>query len=190
MSKIPFPAAEEEIDMLLRNARLRDELEPYVDEALEIVQSQSMSLAEENEFLESMLAWERAPALPISRWFDPPLSLPRPETLDDDVLSDLLYDTIDRLFSKRIALQQTEHLSNRQLYTLIFRDILPSWEKKVDLPGNRLSWRCVDESETEIWLTYYATETERLQWLETNEGPLPEAKSLPFPRNLPSWNDE
>ena len=46
-----------------------------------------------------MLAWERAPALPISRWFEPQLTLPPPDKLDDDVISTLLYDTIDRLFS-------------------------------------------------------------------------------------------
>ncbi len=185
MSKLPFPAAEEEIELLLRNARLRDELEPYVDESVNIVGSRCMTLAEENEFLESMLAWERAPALPISRWFEPQLTLPPPDKLDDDVISTLLYDTIDRLFSRRIVLQDTDHLSDRQLYTLIYRDILPSWEKKVDLPGNRLSWRCVDDSDVDTWLRYYASEQERLQWLETNEGPLPEAEPLPYPRRLP-----
>ncbi len=185
MSKLPFPAAEEEIDLLMRNARLRDELEPYVDESVNIVHSRCMTLAEENEFLESMLAWERAPALPISRWFEPQLTLPPPDKLDDDVLSTLLFDTIDRLFSCRIVLQDTEHLSDRQLYTLIYRDILPSWEKKVDLPGNHLSWRCLDDSDTETWLRFYATESERIQWLEDNEGPLPEAESVPYPRRLP-----
>lgn len=186
MSNVPFPAADEEIDLLLRNARLRDELEPYVDESVDIVQSRCMTVAEENDFLESMLAWERAPALPISHWFEPHLSVPPPDKLDDDVLSTILYDTIDRLFSRRIVLQETEHLSDRQLYTLIYRDILPSWEKKVDLPGNRLSWKCMDDSDSDTWLKYYATETERIQWLETNEGPLPEAEPLPFPRSLPS----
>src|SRR5689334_21271801 len=103
MSNAPSPAAEEEIDLLLRNARLRDELEPYVDESVDIVHARCMTLAEENDFLESMLAWERAPALPISRWFEPQLSLPPPDKLDDDVLGALLYDTIDRLFSRRIV---------------------------------------------------------------------------------------
>ena len=44
MSKFPFPAAEEEIELLLRNARLRDELEPYVDESVDIVGSRCMTL--------------------------------------------------------------------------------------------------------------------------------------------------
>ncbi len=184
MSHMPPPAADE-VELLLRNARLRDELEPYIDESFALVSFQRMPLDKENEFLESMLAWERAPALPISKWFYPELTLPRPESLDDDVLHHLLYDTVDRLFSARIVLDMTEHLSDRQLYTLILRDILPSCEKKVDLPGNYLHWRCVDEGDVDIWLRFYATETERLQWLETNFENLPEAEMVPFPRDLP-----
>ncbi len=177
--------ATEEVELLLHNARLRDELEPYIDESVSLVHFRQMNLREENCFLESMLAWERAPALPISCWTLPELVLPRPASLDDDVLKTLLNDTIERLFSLRVVLEMTEHLSDRELYTLIYRDILPSCEKKVDLPGNYLCWRCWDESDTDTWLRYYATESERLQWLESNDGPLPEAEALPFPRKLP-----
>lgn len=180
-----MPNVSDEVELLLRNARLRDELEPYIDESVSLVHFRQMSLSEENCFLESMLAWERAPALPISCWAVPELSLPRPATLDNDLLSELLEDAVDRLFCVRVLLEMTEHLSDRQLYTLIYRDILPACEKKVDLPGNYLCWRCLDESDSETWLTYYATEAERLQWLEHNEGPLPEPKDLPYPRKLP-----
>jgi hypothetical protein len=181
--------ATDEVELLLRNARLRDELEPYIDESVQLVHFRQMNLSEENSFLESMLAWERAPALPISAWFAPELNLPMPSALDEDVLVDLLFDTIDRLFSVRVVLEMTEHLSDRELYSLIVRDILPACEKKVDLPGNYLCWRCLDESDDETWLTYYATETERLQWLESNEGPLPETEDLPFPRKLPRGSE-
>ncbi len=71
--------APEEVELLLRNARLRDELEPYVDESVALVSFRQMNLREENDFLESMLAWERAPALPIGRWSNPPLVIPSPE---------------------------------------------------------------------------------------------------------------
>ncbi len=120
--------APEEVELLLRNARLRDELEPYVDESVALVSFRQMNLREENDFLESMLAWERAPALPISRWSSPPLSIPSPDLLDNDVLHALLYDTIDRLFQIRVVLEMTEHLSDRKLYTVVYRDILPACE--------------------------------------------------------------
>ena len=177
--------ATDEVELLMLNAKLRDELEPYIDESVSLVHFRQMNIREENSFLESMLAWERAPALPISCWSLPELVLPRPSSLDDDVLDTLLGDAIQRLFSVRVTLEMTDHLSNRDLYTLIYRDILPACEKKVDLPGNFLCWRCVDESDTDTWLTYYASESERLQWLESNPGPLPEPEQLPFRRKLP-----
>ncbi|GIW97610.1 MAG: hypothetical protein KatS3mg111_0943 [Pirellulaceae bacterium] len=177
--------ASDEVELLLQNARLRDELEPYIDESVSLVHFRQMNLKEENSFLESMLAWERAPALPISCWSLPELVLPRPSTLDDDVLRDLLYDAIDRLYAVRVVLEMTDHLSDRELYTVIYRDILPAVEKKVDLPGNYLVWRCLDESDTETWLKYYATEAERMQWFNENGGPLPEVEAPPYPRKLP-----
>lgn len=182
MSQAP---ASDEVELLLRNARLRDELEPYVDESVTLIHFRQMNLREENDFLESMLAWERAPALPISDWSNPPLVIPSPDSLDEDMLRVVLADTIDRLFNERVVLEMTDHLTDRELYTLIFRDILPACEKHVDLPGNYLCWRCLDESDEEIWLTYYATESERLGWLEFNDGPLPESKDTPFQRKLP-----
>ena len=55
----------DEVEELLRNAQLRDELEPFYDESISRVNVRHLSLSVENEFLASMLAWERAPVLPI-----------------------------------------------------------------------------------------------------------------------------
>ena len=77
----PESPKSEEVDHLLRNAQLRDELEPLFDESIDRVNPTAMSTRSENEFLESMLEWERAPMLPISQWFDPPLVLPHPDRL-------------------------------------------------------------------------------------------------------------
>ena len=79
-----------------------------------------------------MLAWEQAPVLPIFKWFDPELRLPRPEVLTDEDLHQILCDVIDKLFEQRIVLDFTDHLSDRELYCLIFRDILPAREKKLE----------------------------------------------------------
>ena len=51
----------DEVEHLLRNAELRDELEPYFDESIRSVNVDELPTPVENEFLASMLAWERAP---------------------------------------------------------------------------------------------------------------------------------
>ncbi len=176
----------DEVDQLLLNARLRDELEPYIDESMELVNTRRMTTTMENEFLASLLAWERAPVLPISRWFEPELVLPRHDTLDDKQLHRLLWDTIHKLYQQRIVLELTDHLSDRQLYCLLCRDILPSPEKKIDLPKNYLHWHCLDDGDDpETWLRYYASAEERDGWAEETGQTLPPSQAPPYPRKMP-----
>lgn len=180
------PMPDDEVDQLLLNAQLRDELEPYLDESIELVNVRNMPTRDENEFLASMLEWERAPVLPINQWFQPSLNPPSPDSLNDQQLHNVLWDTIQALFAKRIVLDFTHHLSDRQLYRLIFRDILPSLEKKIERTRTYLHWLCIDpESDADIWLRYYATEEEREGWATESNKTLPPSELPPYPRRVP-----
>ena len=183
IARYPEP---DEIDCLLRNAELRDAIEPYLDEAIWEIDFRSLPTAVENRFLESMLAWERAPLVPIARWFDPPLALQPACTLDDEQVRDRLWDTVERLYSQRVVLDFTDHLSDRELYSLIRRDILPATVKRVDLPDNFFHWDCSasDGEDSTIWLTFYASDEEREQW-SMEEGRDPPPRQVPsHPRAL------
>jgi hypothetical protein len=179
-------ATSDDVEQLMLNARLRDELEPFIDESLEVLDRRHMSTPLENEYLASILAWERAPVLAISKWFEPELVLPHPEMLSDAELHGLLWETLHRLYDKRIVLEFTDHLSDRQLYCLLIRDILPSPEKKIDVPKNYLHWHCLDRDEDpDTWLRYYASEEEREGWREETGLQLPPMQSPPYPRVIP-----
>ncbi len=176
----------DDVDHLLLNAQLRDQLEPFLDESVRLINLRKMPTARENEFLLSMLAWEYAPVLPISQWFNPELVLPPPDSLADKQLHETLWEVLHRLYESRIVLEFTDHLSDRQLYCVIYRDILPSQEKKIDLPKNYLHWHCLDaDADPETWLRYYATEAERAEWAaETGLDP-PPIERPPFVRKMP-----
>ncbi len=181
------PKRTEEVEELLRNAELRDELEPYYDESITRVNVHQLPIKEENEYLASMLAWEMAPVLPIYRWFDPELRLPRPESLGDPDLHKILWGVIHKLHERRIVLEFTDHLSDRELYCLIYRDILPSREKKIDPGTNWLHWDCAfADGDPEVWLRYYASDEDREAWAETYQQPLPARAVPPYPRDLPA----
>ena len=183
---VPESSKSDEVEHLLRNAQLRDELEPLFDESIDRVNPTVMSTRSENEFLESMLEWERAPMLPISEWFQPPLMLPHPDRLSQHQLSLVLNATIEKLFEKRIVLDFTDHLSDYQLYGLIFRDILPSHEKMLERRTNYLHWDCANmEENPDVWLRYYASRAEREMWAEENDQPLPPHDEPPFKRQVP-----
>lgn len=184
MSQVPTPIAQE-VELLLRNAQLRDELEPYLDESVDFVTVRKMSLAEENEFLESILEWERAPSIPIFKWFEPELVLPKPELLPDGEVHAILWRTIHLLYGQKIALDFTDHLSDRQLYCVLLRDILPVYQKKISDPRHFLHWHCLDENDVDGWLRYYASDDEREIWSEETGQPLPPKMPLPYPRQMP-----
>lgn len=175
-----------DVDILLRNAELWERLEPYLDESIGCVNLRQSPTAVENDYLASMLAWEEAPILPIAGWFDPELRLPEPAELELEQLREILWRTIHRLYERRIVLDFTDHLSDRELYDLIRRDILASREKKIDSVCTYLHWDCSKaELDPQAWLRFYATAEERLNWSrETGETP-PAPERPPYPRSLP-----
>jgi hypothetical protein len=184
MSEPQRPFADE-VDQLLLNARLRDEIEPFLDDSVTWIDTESVPTPVENEFLASMLAWERAPVIPIYQWFSPELVLPHPDRLKEEELHEVLWDTIDKLFQNRIILDFTDHLSDRQLYTLILRDILPAHEKKIDHNDNYLHWDCISDESPDTWLRFYAEDADREAWAEETGQRLPPSETPPYPRNLP-----
>ena len=175
----------EEVAQILLNAQLRDQLEPFLDESVRLLDDHHLPTEDENEFLASMLAWEKAPVLPISKWFEPELELAHPDSLSEEQLSEALQKTLQQLYERRILLEFTDHLSDRALYCLIYRDILPANEKMVDLPKNYLHWHCLDaEEDPQTWLRYYATPSEREEWETINDQQPPRAETPRFPRRF------
>ncbi|MCL2347777.1 MAG: hypothetical protein FWC50_05885 [Planctomycetaceae bacterium] len=178
----------DDIDELLRNAELRSELEPYLDESVSRIIMQRIPLRIENEYLAAMLAWEKAPVLPIYRWFEPELHPPLTETLDDESLTAILNKLILKLYENHIVLDFTDHLSDRELYRIICCNILPSSEKRLDDRAGSLHWDCSSRDgsdDPEIWLRYYASDEDRELWAEQS-GLLPPEKQIPHhPRNMP-----
>ena len=75
-----------------------DQLEPFFDESIEFVNRRELPTPMENELLASMLAWERAPVLEISKWFTPELALPHPDELSEQELREKLEATIELLY--------------------------------------------------------------------------------------------
>ncbi len=180
------PSSPDEVEHLLRNAQLRDELEPLFDESIGRVNSTVMSTRSENEFLASMLEWERAPILPISQWFEPELTLPHPDGLSGHQLALVLAATIEKLFEQHVVLDFTDHLSDYQLYCIVYRDILPSQEKMLERRSTFLHWDCANiNDDPALWLRYYATEGERHLWSLENDEPLPSQAEPPYRRQLP-----
>ena len=155
-------------DELVRNGELRTELAPYADESLTRVDTSGWTTEKENQYFASMLVWEKAPSLPVYKWFEPALIPPPVWKVSDEELPRLLNDLVNKLYEKNIVLDYTDHLSDRELYEIIVHKILPQDVKKTDQPDVYHHWDCSrigdcdDELEdSRIWLTYYADDKQR-----------------------------
>src|SRR5437773_1901467 len=79
----------------------------------------------EEAFLERVLAFETSPKRTlIDVLSDVDIELPRPSKLTDRALSDKLWEAIHALLAQFVILGNTDHLTDREFYTLLWNETL------------------------------------------------------------------
>jgi hypothetical protein len=90
------------------------------------------------------------------------IEMPPPDELDDKKLIAKLWDVIHALLSRSIIICNTDHLDDRELYTLLWKEFLH--EVHVITPNDALyidATRTGPDDGMPIYLKYYATESQR-----------------------------
>jgi len=116
------------------------------------------------------------------------ISLPPPEALDDAAITTKLWEVIHGLSLLGTFLHSTDHLSGRELYAVLWRDLLrepavlmpenPDFAYHLDVIGSG------SEEDTLLYLKYYADEETRQAWLKDwPEDGLPEHEDPPYDRD-------
>ena len=90
-----------------------------------------------------------------------------PAELDDPNLHAKLHDVLDALATIRCFVEDTDHLSDRELYTWLWSEGLR--EETPDLSQLGGAWHMspiggCNQEDIAIFLKYYATEKERCRW--------------------------
>ncbi len=140
-------------------------------------------------FLETMGAIEGGPMVTL---FDVlkerGLDLPSPDNLDDDQLTKTLWNLIWNMAVVGSYLHFTDHLSDRELYTRLWNDILR--EPTPILPEHSHYTEHIDLSSGDsdedlmLYLKYYADESERASWASRwPDLAIPEPAPLPYDRD-------
>ena len=115
-------------------------------------------------------------------------------SLSDSRLRKSLRTLIDALAAEKIYLENTNHLSDRQLHERIETEVLPNSFAVGGDDWDVWDFAAVYDAETrEVYLAYYADEEERTMWsLDVEEGPVPPRRLLPYDRDrkLPQPPDE
>lgn len=111
------------------------------------------------------------------------------ECLDDLQLRGKLWELIYALAARRIYLNSTDHLSDRELYAWLDKDWLNDFTADLP-PASEWNTRVGpvsgsgDEEDTRLWLQYYADEEERLHWsAQFPEDEMPTHLDLPYDRD-------
>ncbi len=116
------------------------------------------------------------------------VALPPPVLLHEFQLPDKLWEVIYFLASVGCFLENTDHLSDRELYTDLWDDLLrqptvlfpddPSYAYHLDLIGSG------SEEDHQLYLQYYACEESRRRWFEDfPDQPLPPRRPRPWDRD-------
>jgi hypothetical protein len=148
--------------------------------------SPALDLDLELTFLQRVLAWETGALSTHRDWLaQRGLCFEPPEDLREGRLQEELSRLIDALALARVFLYHTDHLSDAELYTRLWHEVLP--DEAPDLArtaDDGCHWDFADWSADDgrVWLAYYASPAERQEWACESPG-----VKLP-PRKRPRFN--
>ena len=149
-----------------------------------------VSAQEEARFLEYMHAIEgEGPQTTLMALIsDDGVQVPPPGELNDEQLSAKLWEVIHAIHKHGAHLYTTDHLSDRELYTKLYEEILTEeypivpegfpHASLIDLLGYG-----GDENDDQLYLKYYADENTRQRWATEFNVRLPERAAPPFNRD-------
>ncbi len=141
------------------------------------------------EFLESVLAFEEAAQVTLFEELKKGgLKMPPPDNLDDQQLNSKLWEVIRGMALLGSYLHNTNHLSDRELYVLLWTDLLrePTVVRPLDsaFAGHIDVTGSGSEEDIQTYLRYYADEKERRMWArEWPDFTVPPHEVPPFDRD-------
>jgi hypothetical protein len=116
------------------------------------------------------------------------VSLPPPDSLNDEELTIKLWEVIHKLALLQVFIEQTDHLSDRELYKHLWTDSLREETKALPLDANS-AWHIQllsggSEEDNQLYLKYYADDVWRQQWHQDfPKDPIPAHEDPPYDRD-------
>jgi hypothetical protein len=166
-------------------------------------ESDTLSPEQREQFWRRVVGYEAAPLTNhFQQLTDAGVELPDPNSLADEKLSSKLWELIEALARMHVFISQTDLLSDHELYTWLWRDVLrdeipmlpddPGAAWHVDVLGG---W---SDEDTALYLKYYADEASRQEWLADfphyvmpahEDPPYERDRYLPSPYEAPCHTD-
>jgi len=166
--------------------RLKAQAAAAADGRIVAYESDGLTPGVPRHFWRNVLAFETAETTDLAKELNAiDVELPEPDDLDDVALHKALWCIIEGLARLRVFLDQTDHPSNRELYTQLLRELLPEEMPALDVDEN--SARHIDVlgyDKPELYLKYYADEKTRESWrFDFPDDPIPPREDPPHHRD-------
>lgn len=182
----PFHDRLDDVDREIRLNKLRRALEDAG--AMLPLDDEDLPPDVEEAFLENVLAFENAPKTTYAKvLITSGISLTAPDSLDERALEAKLCEVVQGLAQHRTYLAHTDHLSDAQLYGILWEKLLNL--DTADVPLDPDAAVIIDalgsgsQEDLILYLRYYASEEDRLAWGGQLESELPAQESPPYDRD-------
>lgn len=180
---------EDEDDRDKRIESLKRRAEELCDGQMELGMLDDYPAETEEAFWKHVVDYEEAPWTTHFRQLESAgVSLPAPDSLNDQELTVKLWEVIHKLALLRVFIEQTDHLSDRELYRHLWTDSLRE-ETKVLTPDENSAWHIQilgsgSEEDNRLYLKYYADDDSRQLWREDfPNDPVPAHEDPPYDRD-------
>jgi hypothetical protein len=178
---------DDEPDQEKRIEKLRAELEKLGPS--EMMHESDLPADLEEQFLKHIIEFETAEQMTLMQWLENAgLEIPAPAELTDEILHAKLWEIIKGMASLGAYLHNTNHLSDRELYSYLYDEALreptvlfpenPGFVYGIDILGSG------SDEDMQQYMRYFADEHYRQQWAKDfPDFAMPPRERPPFDRD-------
>jgi hypothetical protein len=181
------PEAEDDQDKRIED--LKHRAEELCGGQMEVGGPNDCSAETEEAFWKHVVDYEEAPwTTHFQQLENAGVSLPAPDSLNDEEVTAKLWEVIHKLALLRVFIEQTDHLSDRELYKHLWTDSLREETKMLAMDANS-AWHIQllgsgSEEDNQLYLRYYADDDWRRHWHQDfPNDPIPEHEDPPYDRD-------
>ncbi|PYR92402.1 MAG: hypothetical protein DMF84_12865 [Acidobacteria bacterium] len=173
--------------------RLKAQAAAVADGRTVAYESDGLTPDVQEQFWQNVVAFETASSTDLTRELKAiGVKLLEPDDLDDVALRKARWSIIEGLARLRVFLDQTDHLSDRELYTQLLRELLPQEMPALDV-DEISAWHIdvLGYDKPELYLKYYADEKTRESWrIDFPDDLIPGREDPPYDRDrhLPQYH--
>jgi len=175
-----------------RDKRIEDlkrRAEELCDGQMELGKLDDCPVEMEESFWKCVVDYEEAPSGTHFQQLEMAgVSLPPPDSLNDQEVTARLWELIHKLALLRVFVEQTDHLNDRELYRDLWTDSLREQTKLLP-PAANSAWHIQmlgggSEEDNRLYLKYYADDASRRHWhKDFPDDPLPAHEDPSYDRD-------